>query len=156
LAPPSQWQSGVMAFDDGARALREYAPGPPETAARKRGYVLVVDDEPLIGASARRLLSREHDVVVVQSGDAALAAVDSPRPFDVILCDLMMPGMTGMELHDTLARSRVDLAERMVFITGGAFTSVAEAFLDRFASRRMDKPFDPRALQALVRTLVGD
>jgi CheY-like chemotaxis protein len=145
-----------MAFDDSARALRDDTPGPPEAAPRRRGYILVVDDEPLIGASARRLLSREHDVVVVQSGEAALAAVDSPRPFDVILCDLMMPGMTGMELHETLADRRAELAERMVFITGGAFTSAAEAFLERVATRRMEKPFDPRALQALVRTFVGD
>jgi len=144
-----------MAFDDAARALRDFAPE-QESRAHRRGYVLVVDDEPLIGASARRLLSREHDVVVVHSGEAALAAIDSPRPFDAILCDLMMPGMTGMELHDVLAQRLPALAERMVFITGGAFTQAAEAFLDRVASRRMDKPFDPRALQALVRTLVGD
>jgi len=144
-----------MAFDDAARAFRDFAPG-QEPPARRRGYVLVVDDEPLIGASARRLLSREHDVVVVHSGEAALTVVDSPRPFDAILCDLMMPGMTGMELHDVLARRSPQLAERMVFITGGAFTASAEAFLDRVASRRMDKPFDPRALQALVRALVGD
>lgn len=154
MASPSQCP-GLVAFDDAARALRDLAPA-EEPSARRRGYVLVVDDEPLIGASARRLLSREHDVVVVHSGEAALAAVDSPRAFDAILCDLMMPGMTGMELHDVLAHRRPHLAERMVFITGGAFTAAAEAFLDRVASRRMDKPFDPRALQALVRSLVGD
>jgi CheY-like chemotaxis protein len=145
-----------MAFDDAARSIRQYTPAQMEPAARRRGYVLVVDDEPLIGASARRLLSREHDVVVVQSAEAALGMLDSPRPFDVILCDLMMPGMTGIELHDRLASTRPDLAERMVFITGGALTGSAEAFLERMASRRMDKPFDPRAFQAVVRTLVGD
>src|SRR5271166_4593490 len=139
-----------MAFDEGAHALRDLPAARRRGMARRRGYVLVVDDEPLIGASARRLLSREHDVVVVQSGDAALAAVDSPRPFDVVLCDLMMRGMTGMELHEVLARSRPEVAERMVFITGGAFTEAAETFLERVATRRMDKPFDPRALQAVV------
>ncbi len=145
-----------MAFDDGAHALLDVSAPRHRPAARRRGYVLVVDDEPLIGASARRLLSREHDVVVVQSGESALTALDSPRPFDVVLCDLMMPGMTGMELHQALARSRPQLAERMVFITGGAFTEAAESFLEHVASYRMDKPFDPRALQAVVRQLVGD
>jgi len=69
---------------------------------------------------------------------------------------LMMPGMTGIELHQALAQSRPELVERMVFITGGAFTDAAEVFLERVAVRRMDKPFDPRALAAVVRDLVGD
>jgi CheY-like chemotaxis protein len=145
-----------MGFDDAAAALREFAPPVREAASRRRGYILVVDDEPLIGASARRLLAREHDVVVVQSAEAALTAVDCARTFDAILCDLMMPGMTGIELHDELTHRRPDLAQRMVFITGGAFTASGEAFLDTVANRRMDKPFDARALQALVRSLVGD
>jgi CheY-like chemotaxis protein len=148
--------SAVMGFDDSASALLEFPNAPQGGIARRRGYILVVDDEPLIGASARRLLSPEHDVVVVHSGEAALAAVESPRAFDAVLCDLMMPGMTGIELHRELDRSRPELAERMVFITGGAFTEAAEDFLDRVATRRMDKPFEPRALQALVRELVGD
>ncbi|MGO8969657.1 MAG: hypothetical protein ACLQDQ_08800 [Myxococcaceae bacterium] len=61
-----------------------------------------------------------------------------------------------MELHHALCRNQPELAERMVFITGGAFTEAAVNFLERVAIRRMDKPFDPRALQALVRDLVGD
>jgi CheY-like chemotaxis protein len=147
------WGHKAMAFDDGAHALQHF---PRSRQARRRGYVLVVDDEPLIGASARRLLAPEHDVVVVHSGEAALCALVSPRPFDVVLCDLMMPGMTGIELHQALAQSRPELAARMVFITGGAFTEAAEDFLERVAERRMDKPFDPHALQAVVRALVGD
>jgi CheY-like chemotaxis protein len=145
-----------MGFDDAARSLDAYAPAGNAPAARRRGYVLVVDDEPLIGASARRLLSREHDVVVVQSAEAAITALDSPRPFEAILCDLMMPGMTGIELHARLASTRPELAKRMLFITGGALTGSAEAFLERMSAQRMDKPFDPRALQAVVRMLVGD
>jgi CheY-like chemotaxis protein len=142
-----------MAFDDGAHALVDFF---PTRHGRRRGYILVVDDEPLIGASARRLLCAEHDVVVVHSGEAALSAVTSPRAFDVVLCDLMMPGMTGIELHQALVRSRPELAERMVFVTGGAFTGAAEDFLERVDVRRMDKPFEPHALQAVVRALVGD
>jgi CheY-like chemotaxis protein len=145
-----------MGFDDGVRALLDTSAPRHRAMARRRGYVLVVDDEPLIGATARRLLSREHDVVVVHSGEAALSALDSPRPFDVVLCDLMMPGMTGMELHQAVVQTRPELAERMVFITGGAFTAAAESFLDQVATHRMDKPFDPRALQAVIRDLVGD
>jgi two-component system NtrC family sensor kinase len=145
-----------MAFDADAHAFLPFPSARRGQASRRRGYILVVDDEPLIGASARRLLSAEHDVVVVHSGESALAAVESPRAFDAVLCDLMMPGMTGIELHRALARRRPELIERMVFITGGAFTEAAENFLDRVALRRMDKPFEPHMLLALVRELVGD
>jgi CheY-like chemotaxis protein len=145
-----------MGFDNGASALTDAVTSRRHPLSRRRGYVLVVDDEPLIGASARRLLAREHDVVVVQSGEAALSALDTARTFDVVLCDLMMPGMTGIELHGAVASKHPELAERMVFITGGAFTQAAEDFLERVATRRMDKPFDPRALVAVVRELVGD
>jgi CheY-like chemotaxis protein len=68
----------------------------------------------------------------------------------------MMPGMTGIELHEALVRSHPEIARRMVFVTGGAFTEAAEEFLERVALRWMDKPFDPHALQAIVRALVGD
>ncbi len=145
-----------MGFNVGASALVELPPSRHAGRARRRGYILVVDDEPLIGTSARRLLSREHDVVVVHSGEAALSALQSPRAFDAVLCDLMMPGMTGIELHRALAQTRPELAERMVFVTGGAFDEVAEDFLERIATRWMEKPFDSHALQAVVRQLVGD
>ncbi|TMB29249.1 MAG: response regulator, partial [Deltaproteobacteria bacterium] len=61
-----------------------------------RGRVLVVDDEPMVGSSIRRLLGRDHDVVVVQSGKDAVAKIAAGERYDVILCDLLMPEMTGM------------------------------------------------------------
>jgi len=111
--------------------------------------VLVIDDEPLVASAARRLLARVHAVEVVHSAQAALATLDCSS-FDAVLCDLMMPHMTGMELHAQLAQSRPELAERMIFLTGGVFDTEAERFLAEHARWCMGKPFEPAALLELV------
>jgi PAS domain S-box-containing protein len=124
-------------------------PGRP--AAAQRARVLVVDDERLVGESLRRALAREHDVTVLASGQEALAAILGGARFDVIFCDLMMPAMTGMELHARLAEAAADQVSRMVFITGGAFTPAARAFLDEVSNERIEKPFEVQNVRAVVR-----
>jgi CheY-like chemotaxis protein len=118
-----------------------------------RGRVLVVDDEALVGRAVRRALA-EHDVVVETCARRALARLASDEPFGVILCDMMMPGMTGMELYAELAARRPRDAERVVFFTGGAFTPAARHFFDAVSNPRLEKPFDTNALRALVRQLL--
>jgi len=114
----------------------------------------VVDDEPAIGESLRRLLRSEHEVVVLGGAAQALELVAGGERFDAILCDLMMPQMTGMDLHAELARLAPDQAERMVLLTGGAFTATARQFLDAVPNQRVEKPFDSANLRAIVRGLV--
>src|SRR5207249_2888317 len=108
----------------------------------------VVDDDAFVLSSLRRLLS-EYDVVCAANGRDALRAI-ADQNFDAVLCDLMMPQMTGMDLHEALAE-RPELQPRIIFMTGGAFTPAARAFLDRVPNERLDKPFDTNALRALVR-----
>ena len=72
------------------------------------------------------------------------------REFDVLLCDLMMPEMTGMEFFEELSRSHPDVAARVIFLTGGAFTPRARACLDGVETQRLDKPFDNQSLRVLV------
>ncbi|WP_257454057.1 hybrid sensor histidine kinase/response regulator [Archangium lipolyticum] len=115
---------------------------------QKGGCVLVVDDEPLVGASAQRILRSLCDVVVVTSCREALALVEAGRRFDLVLCDLMMPQMTGMELHEELSRRAPDVAARMLFLTGGAFTPDAQRFLSK--RRWLEKPIDNEALRTCV------
>jgi signal transduction histidine kinase len=122
-------------------------------APSRRGRVLVIDDEPMICAVVRRLLSAEHEVVSACSVKEALTRLEG-EDFDVILCDLMMPEATGMDLHASLAASRPALARRIVFMTGGAFTPVARDFLDGIANARVEKPFDTATLKDLVASLV--
>jgi CheY-like chemotaxis protein len=112
--------------------------------------VLVVDDEPMIATAIGRTLGLDHDVVLASAAATALRRIEQGEQFDVILCDLMMPQMTGMDLYDELVRAWPGQADRMVFLSGGAFTSAARAFLDDVPNRMLEKPFDTRQLLALV------
>ena len=109
---------------------------PAEQRAKRKGRILVVDDEPMLCSAVERILSVEHDVTVVQSARRALEILKDDAQFDVILSDLMMPQMTGIELHAALLKISPELAAKMIFMTGGAFSPSASAFLEsHFASR---------------------
>jgi PAS domain S-box-containing protein len=123
---------------------------PVLAAAARRGTILVIDDEVMVGKAIQRTLRRDHDVVVVVSANLALEQIQSGQTFDVILCDLMMPQMTGMDLHAHLLEVAPAQANRIVFLSGGAFTSSSRAFLDRISNQRIDKPFDAQQLRGIV------
>jgi CheY-like chemotaxis protein/anti-sigma regulatory factor (Ser/Thr protein kinase) len=123
----------------------------PSPAKQRPGRVLVIDDERRVAASIERLLERDHDVTCLQSARDALVLLEANAGFDLILCDLMMPELSGMDLHQHLRASNPGLADRLVFMTGGAFTPAAQAFLARVPNERFDKPFDAATLRALVR-----
>jgi CheY-like chemotaxis protein len=137
-----------------APASGKQAPSVPPTRST-RGRILVVDDEPIVCFSLQRLLATEGDVVAVTSAKEALERIQNGERFDVILCDLMMPDMDGQTLHAALARLAPQQAERMVFVTGGAFTMRARDFLERVPNPRLGKPFDMDALFAVVRSFVA-
>jgi signal transduction histidine kinase len=122
----------------------------PAVAHRRRGRVLVVDDEAVVAAAIRRTLAAEHEVVITAGAEQALKRLGVGERFDVILCDLMMPRMTGMDLHAEALRVAPDQAARMVFLTAGAFTERAQEFLDHTPNQRLEKPFDAGNLRALV------
>lgn len=127
-----------------------------QEGARVRGRVMIVDDDVMVSSALRRTLAREHDVEVVTSSLAALDLLLGPTggQVDVILCDLMMPDLTGMELHEKLSEKAPGVARRMVFVTGGAFTPAARAFMDQVKNARVDKPFDSQQLREQVREWV--
>ena len=122
---------------------------PPNSRAR----ILVVDDEPFVGAMVRRMLGSDHDVVAVGSGKEAVDLLASGTYFDVVLCDLMMSGMTGMDVFANIERDVPHFADRFGFITGGAFTPRAREFLENGSHKLLRKPFDARSLRAFVRTI---
>ncbi|MFH1809989.1 MAG: PAS domain S-box protein [Pseudomonadota bacterium] len=133
---------------------------PVETAAETGldvgvlGRILVVDDEPAICSALRRLLGAHHEVVTAGSGLEARAVLQQDQGFDLVLCDLMMPEMTGMDLHAWLVAHHPDIARHMVFITGGAFTPRAAEYLAAAGNLKVEKPFDAANLRKLVATLV--
>ncbi len=130
-----------------------------EETATRRGRVLIVDDEPAVARALRTGLGDDHDVVIAASGREALALLlgdeSDGAEFDVILCDLMMPDLDGAELYEQLRAQRPELAARVVFVTGGAFTARAREFVERAAVRTLEKPFDIEHVRALVRSRVA-
>jgi PAS domain S-box-containing protein len=132
----------------------EPPPSEPPPAATpstppSRPQVLVVDDDPLVARSIVRAIGRGYEVVTATSGAEALQRLEG-GPFAAVVCDLMMPGMTGMELHARASEAAPEQAGRFLFVTGGAFTEAARQFLEASAAPRLEKPFDPRRLRELV------
>jgi CheY-like chemotaxis protein len=121
----------------------------------RRGRILVIDDEPMIGRSLQRKLSPEHDVVTLTNARDALQRLVAGDWFDVILCDVMMPEMTGMDLHAEVSRLAPSALKRIVFLTGGTFTARAREFLDAVPNRHLEKPFTDEMLKGLLRELLS-
>jgi CheY-like chemotaxis protein len=115
----------------------------------RRGRVLVIDDDELILRVVRRSLDG-HDVVTASDGLRALAVLASSTDFDLLLCDVVMPGMGGLELWAKVAERHPDLLERMVFMTGGARSADEEDFLSSGAVEVLRKPFSFDSLRRLV------
>jgi PAS domain S-box-containing protein len=118
--------------------------------AKLRGRILLVDDEAFLLRITMRVLGKDHEVVSTLSATEALSLISAGERFDLILCDLMMPQMTGMDLHRELSRLVPEQARRMIFLTGGAFTPAAQAFLAEAAVEYIEKPFDSTNLRAIV------
>jgi CheY-like chemotaxis protein len=123
-------------------------PAPRSTARRAR--LLVVDDEPQIGNTLRLLLDPDHEVIPVTSAREALERIKSDRPFDIIFCDLMMPEVSGTDFYKQLSVAAPELLDRLVFMTGGVFSTRTNAFLEKLPNPCIEKPFDIGALLALI------
>ena len=119
------------------------APGAP------RPRILVIDDEVQLAATLRAGLEASFEVRVATSGKDALAMLEEEDP-DFVLCDLMMPEISGMELYERVLASRPALADRFVFMTGGAFTDRAREFLKRHRCPRIEKPFSLEEVERLL------
>ena len=118
------------------------------TPSRQRRTILVIDDDPQIRRWFQRILSH-HDLTTVSSVAAAEEAIKTGS-FDVILCDVMMPDRTGMDMHASLASRRPDLLPRLVFMSGGAFTPVLSNFIETVANRCLKKPFGRDELERAI------
>ncbi|HYO58851.1 ATP-binding protein [Archangium sp.] len=130
-------------------------PQPPANTGGPRGRVLVIDDEPMLCTAVERILRPHHDVVYTTLAAEALPRLEAGEHFDLILCDLMMPRMNGMDFHAALQRLRPELTGRVIFLTGGAFTPQAKTFLERVPNRRVEKPFNTRALLTVTREVLA-
>jgi PAS domain S-box-containing protein len=130
------------------------APAPEEPApaaeATPRRRILIIDDEVRLAQSMRMLIEPSHDVVVTTRGAEALAWVSEGQHFDLVLCDLQMPGTTGMDVYSHLRAHAPEMAERLVFISGGAYTQATRDFVRSVRNRILEKPVRPDELLATI------
>jgi len=129
-----------------ARALETSAP-----SALRRGRFLVIDDDERVANALRAILGAQHDVEVETDSRAALERLVTGAEFDLIFCDVMMPNFSGMDLHRALLGVAPKQAERIAFVTGGAFTTAARDFLASVPNSKLEKPFDRAELEVLLR-----
>jgi signal transduction histidine kinase len=124
---------------------------PGQAPATERGLcVLIVDDEVAVGRALKRQMNKRYDVTVLTQAHQALELITSGRHFDAILCDLMMPEMSGPRFHGELTRLVPEQAVRVTFMTGGAFSDEARTFLSTVRNPCLDKPLDMQRLFALL------
>jgi CheY-like chemotaxis protein len=140
----------AFAQEGAAAAARPTTKGKRQRA----GTVLVIDDDESSAATVRRMLARQHIITTFSSAHEALKEISAGKTYDLILCDVMMPDVTGMDFFGQLSTIAPQMAERVVFITGGAYTQGARAFLERVSNRCLYKPFSAGELRALVSELI--
>ena len=134
-----------------AHAAAEKPEKLPEPVRKLR--LLVLDDEVVVGRAIQRLLQAQCEVLVLIQGQEALAQVASGVRFDAILCDLMMPEMSGSRFFEELSKRVPEQAQRVIFMTGGAFTEQSRAFLASTGLPCLEKPLEPHRLRALLATM---
>src|ERR1700722_3748756 len=119
--------------------------------SERRVRVLVIDDDALLGRLVGRMIGREHDVTVATNAREALDKIGAGDRFDLILCDLMMPGFTGVDFHERLGAMAPEQLLHVVYMTGGAFSPSTRAFLEQASIRHLEKPFGLAVLRRVVR-----
>ncbi len=117
---------------------------------KTRGKVLIVDDEPAIRNILARILSNKgHQAQTVSSGKAALALLYE-KGYDLLVADLKMSGLSGMDLYETLKRKRPDMADRTIFITGDTMSEETNDFLASSGRPYLAKPFTPMEFLEII------
>jgi PAS domain S-box-containing protein len=132
---------------------------PPASHSRElqpelRGRILVVDDDPLVSRAMSRMLGRSHSVVLAASAHDAIRALRADPNFDIVLCDVMMPDVSGMELFQLICSEWPRLSSRVAFLTGASFTPRVGEFLASLPNARLTKPVNAGVLNEFVQALL--
>lgn len=146
---PGHGTTFVISLPVSAPQERRLETAEPESQGDQRGRrLLVIDDEPAVLRVIKRML-KDYDVTTSLGGQEALDYLLESE-FDLILCDLMMPEYTGMDLYQRTAAARPEVIERFLFVTGGAFTKQTESFLRSVSREALGKPFTTAQLRDAV------
>jgi CheY-like chemotaxis protein/two-component sensor histidine kinase len=126
----------------------------PTPAPVRRPRLLLIDDEAILRSVMVRILEPDFEVVPVAGGAEALAELEKGEVYDGVLCDLIMPRMSGMTFFGLLATRLPELSRRVVFLTGGVFTQEATSFLEASAQPVVEKPFTVAGLHSALRRVL--
>jgi len=120
-----------------------------------KAKVMVVDDEPHICRALDRLLTQEgHDVETISSAQTALERLNTSR-YDLILLDIRMPGMNGIEFYSHMKEIDPALQQKVICITGDIISAKNKAFLDEVGIPCITKPFGVEELTQQVKQVLG-
>jgi CheY-like chemotaxis protein/signal transduction histidine kinase len=148
---PGQGSRFIVLLPAAARPPEVHEEPPPVAAPRKL-RVLLIDDEDAYRRSLKRVL-REMEIEEAESGRAALERLQADGSWDAILCDVAMPGLSGLEVFGRVRSDFPGLVERFVFVTGGARTPEADAALSRSGRPVLEKPFGLQEIRDMIAAL---
>lgn len=142
----------TLPTNNGLQTAREALPTPAPVPFRadRTPRVLLIDDEPLLRSVTTQLLEPNFEVNTAQDGADALEKLAQDSEYDVVICDLMMPNMDGPSFFDAVGGVAPHIRQRLVFMTGGAFTPGAQEFLKQNMFAVLQKPFRREELLAAV------
>lgn len=129
-----------------------------EDTRSSKALIAVVDDEPFICDIVKRGLAREYDVDTYCDSQSVLDALESGRRYDLIFCDLRMPGVSGREIYNQVREKWPEQAKKIVFMSGLTEIEAREELIEEEinGNQMLKKPFQLRALRSLTRELIGD
>jgi two-component system NtrC family sensor kinase len=114
------------------------------------GKVLIVDDEPAIRNILARILSNQgHRPHTVSSGKAALSLLQE-SPYDLLVADLKMTGLSGIDLYKILKKKCPEMAHKTIFITGDTMADETNEFLAASGRPYLAKPFTPQEFLEII------
>lgn len=157
----SQHQHGTLVWMSLETAPIEAVPPPkqptfpPPSNREHAARILIVDDEPAILRALSRVL-QGYQVTRALSGREAVSRIEHSGPYDVVFCDVMMPELSGIDVYERAKQVCPGQEQRIVFITGGAFTEHAAKFIESIDNPKLGKPFDAGEVRALVKALTRE
>jgi PAS domain S-box-containing protein len=151
--PPGGGSSFVLQLPIGRAGAVASATAGGATADTPRA--LIVDDEPEVAGTLAEILSRGgYRIDLAESGQAALDRLGS-TDYAVVISDVRMPNMDGMELYRRIKALRPDIAARFILVTGDALSPAVVSFLSDSGRPHIEKPFIPAEIRKLVAATAG-
>jgi len=119
--------------------------------------ILIVDDELMLLYSLRRMLDDVYDITIAHGGQKAIDIINKQESqFDLIISDVSMPDVNGVNLFLYIAKHHPGLEQRVIFMTGGPMSAYLDEFFLTNKAMCLLKPFDSEKLLQVIKELVNE